>query len=138
MKKKGDFSRVFSNSFFLILNEIVKASVNLAIIVMLVRYFDLQTFGDYCFIFALCNIFQVIAGMGMNSIIIRDVAKKPESSGQVFDASLYLRIVLSFIAFGAIALSINLASLSPEVVRATYICSVGVISLFFCNCRNSR
>lgn len=131
MKKEGDFSRVFSNSFFLITNEVIEALVNLAVIAILARYFDLDTFGEYFFIFALCNIFQAITGMGMNSIIIREVAKKSEAGREIFAASFFTRILFSFITFGIIALSINVSSSDPKVIYATYICALSVISLFF-------
>src|SRR3989304_5792881 len=131
MKKEGDFSRVFSNSFFLIVDDVTKAVVTLVIVGILARYFDLKTFGDYSFIFALCNIFQVMIGMGMNPIIIREVAKRPEESEEIFNASFFLRMLLSITTFLIIALSINLSSSSPEVIWATYICTIGVITLFF-------
>jgi O-antigen/teichoic acid export membrane protein len=132
--KYGDgFSRVFGNSFFLIANEGVKAVANLVVLAVLARHFDLETFGDYCFVFALCNIFQAMTGMGMNKIIVREIAKKPVAAGEIFDASFFVRILSGFITFAILALSINLLSSSPEVIRATYVCSVGVITLFFCN-----
>jgi O-antigen/teichoic acid export membrane protein len=133
MKKKGDFSRVFNNSFFLITNDVIDAIVNFAIIAILARYFDLNTFGNYCFIFALCNIFQALTVMGINAIIIREVARKPEEGRKLFDASFFTRVLFSFIAFGSIALSINISSSSTEVIHATYVCAIGVITLIFCN-----
>jgi O-antigen/teichoic acid export membrane protein len=133
MGKRGDFSKVFNNSFFLITNEVIDGVVNLVVIAILVRYFDLETFGNYSFIFVLCNIFQVMTGIGMNSIIIREVAKRPEVGVEIFNASIFTRILFSFITFGIIALSINLSTSSPEIIRATYVCAGGVITLFFYN-----
>lgn len=133
MKKRGDFSKVVSNSFFLVTNDITEAVVNLIIIAILARYFDLETFGNYSFIFVLCNLFQVMIGMGMNPIIIREIAKEPEKSEKLFIASFFIRILFSLVTFGIIALSINLSTSHTEVIRATYVCSVGVIILFFSN-----
>ena len=133
MRKRDDFSRVFSNSFFLIADDVIRAIITLLIIAILARYFDLETFGDYSFIFALCSIFQIMVGMGMNPIIIREVAKRPEESEEIFNASFFIRILFSLITFGVIVFFISLSTLSPEVIRATYVCSVGVIAVFFSN-----
>lgn len=133
LKQESDFSRIFGNSFFLIVHEIIKAVANLGVIALLVRYFDLTTFGDYCFVFVLCNIFQVLTTMGMDSIIIREIAKRPETAAEMFDASFHGRIWFSFATFGAIALSVNLLSSSPEVIHAAYVGALGVIALVFSN-----
>ena len=133
MKKEGDFSKVVGNSFFLVTNDITEAVVNLIIIAILARYFDLETFGNYSFIFVLCNLFQVMIGMGINPIVIREVAKDQEKSEKLFVASFVTRILFSIVTFGIIALSINLSTSHTEVIRATYVCSVGVIILFFNN-----
>ena len=84
----------------------VKAVANLATLAILARHFDLETFGDYCFVFALCNVFQAMTGMGMNKIIVREIAKKPQAAGEIFDASFFIRILFGFITFVILALSI--------------------------------
>lgn len=128
-----DSFRVLANSFFLMLNEGFHAVVSICVIAVLARYFSIEKFGDYAFILALCNIFQVTADMGVNQIVIREIARKKDMAGQIFSASLLLRFIFSVVALAVIAISINLVTSSEELIHATYICGLGVVSLFFYN-----
>jgi O-antigen/teichoic acid export membrane protein len=128
-----DSFRVLANSFFLMVSEGFHAIVSICVIAVLARYFTIGKFGDYAFILALCNIFQVTADMGVNQIVIREIARKKEKAGEIFSASLLLRCVLSVVTFAIIAISINLFSASREIIHATYICALGVVALFFHN-----
>jgi len=128
-----DSFRVLANSFFLMLNEGFHAVVSICVIAVLARYFSIGKFGDYAFILALCNIFQVTADMGVNQIVIREIARNKETAGQIFSASLLLRSVFSVVTLAVIAISINLVTSSEEIIHATYICGLGVVSLFFYN-----
>jgi O-antigen/teichoic acid export membrane protein len=128
-----DSFRVLANSFFLMLNEGFHAVVSICVIAVLARYFSISKFGDYAFILALCNVFQVTADMGVNQIVIREIARRSEIAGEVFSASLLLRCVFSVVTFAIIAVSINLFTSSKEIIHATYIAALSVVSLFFYN-----
>jgi len=128
-----DSSRVLTNSFFLMVNQGVHAIISICVIAVLARYFSIKKFGDYAFILALCNIFQVTSDMGVNQIVVREIARKKEMAREIFSASLLLRFVLSLVTLALIAIAINLISSSEEIIHATYVCALGAVSLFFYN-----
>jgi len=128
-----DSLKVSTNSFFLMLNEGFHAVVSICVVAVLVRYFSIEKFGDYAFILALCGIFQVTTDMGVNQIVVREIARKREMAAKIFSASLFLRLIFSILTFALIVFSINLVTSSSEIIRATYICGLGVVILFFYN-----
>ena len=115
------------------LNEGFHAVVSISIIAILVRYFSIEKFGDYAFILAICNIFQVATDMGVNQIVVREIARRKEMGREIFSASLFLRFIFSLVTLVLIALLINLLSSSREIIHATYVCGLAVVSLFFYN-----
>jgi O-antigen/teichoic acid export membrane protein len=124
-------TRVISNSFFLLINEGFHAVVSMAVIAILARYLYVDGFGDYCFVLAVCRTFYVVADMGVNLIVVREIAKRKEIAGEIFSASLFLRFLFSLVTVGIIAIFINLLSSSQEIIYATYVCALGVVSSFF-------
>lgn len=114
-------------------NEGFHAAVLISVIAILARYFSIEKFGDYAFILAFCGIFQVATDMGVNQIVVREIARKKEMAPEIFGASLFLRFIFSLVTLGLIALLINLLSSSREVIQATYVCAFGLVSLFFYN-----
>ena len=115
------------------LNEAFHTVVSISIIAILARYFSVETFGDYAFILAICNIFQVATDMGVNQIVVREIARKKDAAEEIFSASLFLRFLFSMVTLAFIAISINLLSSSKEIIQAAYICGLAVVSLFFYN-----
>ena len=84
-----DSSRVLTNSFFLMLKEGFHAIVSICVVAILARYFSIEKFGDYAFILALCNIFQVTTDMGVNraGFGIRKLAVIKDLLGYLFRKS---------------------------------------------------
>ena len=62
---------------------------------LLTRYLGAKGYGEYTTIFAFLGFFAVIADFGLFSIIVREIAKRPEDKEKIFGNILALRIVLA-------------------------------------------
>lgn len=123
--------RVIKNSLSLWSSEAVHILVGIITIAITARYLGVERFGDYGFVLAVCNIFQVITDMGANQVFIREVARVPEKVHEYFTANLLIMSILGIGVFFLIIASIYFFPSSRYLLLPAAIGAVGVILLFF-------
>lgn len=124
-------NRIIKNSIALWSSEAVHILVNLVAVAIIARYLGVERFGDYGFVLAVCNIFQVMTDMGANQVFIREVARKPENVQEYFSANLLIMSVLGTIVFLLIIASIYFFPSSRNLLLPSAISAIAVILLFF-------
>lgn len=102
------------------------ALTNLASIGLLTRYLGVNDFGKYAFIVAFAAIFKVMSGMGVPSIVVREMARDKGNARKIYASAFLLHIFLSLITILVITVSINLISSSEVVKIAAPLCAVAV------------
>ena len=72
-------SGVFQNSAWLIADKIYQAVAGVGVTILLARYLGPSDFGNLAFVITFMAIFQVIANLGMDNLMLRDIGdeKKP-------------------------------------------------------------
>ena len=123
-------ARIMKNSVAFMGGRTYHAILSLLAIRLIAQYLELEGFGEYGFIMAVCTIFMVITDMGTSTICIREMARDLSKANAIFWAGTVVKFVLSFVTFGCIALVINAMSDSSEIISATYIAAAAVILLF--------
>jgi O-antigen/teichoic acid export membrane protein len=123
--------RVAKNSLALWSSEAFHILINLGAVAIIARYLGVERFGDYGFVLAVCNIFQVITDMGTNQVFIREVARDPEKVQEYFTANLLTMAILGTLVFFLIIASIYFFPSSRHLLSAAAIGAIAVILLFF-------
>lgn len=124
-------NRVIKNSIALWSSETVHILVNLGAVALIARYLGVERFGDYGFVLAICNIFQVMTDMGSNQVFIREVSRKPENVQEYFTANLLIMAILGTLVFFLIIASIYFFPSSRYLLLSSAIGAIAVILLFF-------
>ncbi|SNQ60924.1 flippase [Candidatus Methanoperedens nitratireducens] len=123
--------KIIKNISALALGELVTRTLGLVLVIYLARYLGETGFGRYSFAFAFTSLFLVVTDLGMNTVIIRDIAREKTLVGRYIGNVLVLRGLLSLISFSLIAVVINLMGYPAETRMAVYIVGIYTIITSF-------
>ncbi len=102
-----------SNSLWVFLGRVSERVVRLVVVMYLARIIGPSKFGIYTLAFAIAEFASVIAEVGMQRIIVREIASDSENSSKIFGSGLILRMVFSFISWLVICVVAILFVTSP-------------------------
>ncbi len=87
--------RILKNSIFLSASQIAAKVINFLLILVLTRFLGKEGFGLYSFSFAYVSIFFFLTHMGINHLLVRDLAKRRETTEEYISYSLPLVLLFS-------------------------------------------
>lgn len=96
--------RVAINSSLLLMAYGFQALVSLVVVGIMARYLGQAGLGRYAFIISFTELFTVLVDMGMNRILVREIAKDQSNATRLTSAIWTLRLVLSLLIFVVVAL----------------------------------
>jgi O-antigen/teichoic acid export membrane protein len=99
--------RIIKNSVILISSQIFSKIINFALILILTRLLGKDAFGLYSFSSAYVGLFLFLMHMGINNLLVREVAKYKDKSKEIINTTLptvifltlFSLVLLNFIAF---------------------------------------
>jgi len=106
---------VAKNSLMQVSSTIVTKTLSLIFIIFVARYLGDIGFGKYSFVFAFLSFFTVFTTFGMNSLIIREVAKDKSKSSAFLVNSAVLKSFLSLASWSVIIILIAILKKGPEI-----------------------
>lgn len=121
--------KVAKNTTITIFSNIVVKIVALIISVYLARYLGSSDFGKYTFIVTYFMFFNVIGGFGLDSVLIRDIARDKSLTNKIFNNALILRVLTSLIAV-VLSVSIGLIIFDNSNSVRYYIALTSIIIVF--------
>ncbi len=96
--------RIAINSGLLLLAYGFQALVSLVIVGIVARYLGQAGLGRYAFIITFIELFTAIVDMGMNRILVREIAKTSDDATRLTSAIWTLRLALALVVFVVVAL----------------------------------
>lgn len=103
--------------------------VGLLVGVWLARYLGPEQFGQLNYAIAFVGLFGVIAGLGLNGIVVRDIVREPEAADTTLGTAFVLQVVASVIAVALIVGTI--AWLRPDDTLTRAMVAILGLSLVF-------
>ena len=100
---------------------------NLVSVGVLTRYLGIHEFGKYAFIMAFAAIFKLMAGMGIPSIVVREIARDKENAEKIYASAFLLQIFIAGATLFIMVVFINLLSAYALVKTAATLCAVAVV-----------
>jgi len=95
--------------------------------IYLARYLGPSEFGILSFAMAFATVFSVFADMGLQTIIIREVAREKSLLMRYIANIALIKIILGIATFGLIALTINILGYPQSIVTVVYLMGLMVI-----------
>ncbi|MDY6919410.1 MAG: flippase [Pseudomonadota bacterium] len=102
LAKFPNLKLVVANTGWLAVDKFIRMGLGVFVAAWVARYLGTEDFGQLNFVVALVALAASIATLGMNSIIVRDLVKKPEEEGVILGTSLLLRLCSALIAMALI------------------------------------
>ena len=122
---------IAKNTSVLLVTQVVSYLLAFFYMMYTARYLGAAGFGILSFALAFTGIFSIFADLGLSTLTAREVARdKSLTSKYLVNVSL-MRIILSTITFGLIALTINLMGYPEETIKVVYLLGLYVIFTAF-------
>lgn len=125
-------TRVTKNSIVGLLEKIIEISTGMVSIAILARYLDIETFGLYTLIVAVAGMLLVLSSVGLDRVIVRDIATDRENFLVYLQSIKGAGIILTGISLLLIAIiSFPLGLNSKSAIYALFIFAISeVISMY--------
>lgn len=104
--------------------------LRVAVIAVLARLLDPGGFGVYSVAFAFAEVFSAFTDLGLNSILVREMAKDRASAPRLMGAGIALKLLLSALSLAA-AWALAFLTMGPGELRASALAATFVLFVSF-------
>jgi O-antigen/teichoic acid export membrane protein len=84
--------KIVRNMGWLFFDKLVRMFLGLLVGAWVARYLGPSPYGELAYVLAIIAAFQAVALLGMDGIIVRDIARNEESAGQILGTAFALRL----------------------------------------------
>ena len=120
--------KIAKNTGVVIAGNVIFRLVSLFVIIYLARYLGTAGFGKYSFVFAYLAFFNIITDLGLQQILVREMAREPSTAPKLIGNAYVIRLLLTVFAVG---LAIVLITLLPYPIDTTSYVYIAAFTLFF-------
>ena len=92
LKNHSGFRKYFANTSWLMAERIIRMTVALFVGVYVARYLGPERFGLLSYANSFVGLFLALATLGLDSIVIRELVKNPESRNELLGTAFGLKI----------------------------------------------
>jgi O-antigen/teichoic acid export membrane protein len=122
--------RIVKNAVFGIGASLLGGLVYLVTVLTIARMVSVVEFGEYSFVLAFAMFFQLLADAGLPRMMIREIAKDPESMVPVVGAGAALIWVVSIAVFLLVALIVAFLRVDTHVKIAALVMTMATMATF--------
>ncbi|MDF2155720.1 flippase [Vibrio sp. CAU 1672] len=106
-KKNSDVLSAVKNSLWLVSDKFVRLVIGLLVGAWVARYLGPAEYGILAYVLAMLSFFQVLALLGMDGIIVRNIASNQGTASSILGTSYRLRLVSGITCYLIAAISIG-------------------------------
>jgi O-antigen/teichoic acid export membrane protein len=118
---------IVKNAGFVGVSRVITSLLGFILLIYIARYFGEAAFGEYNFAISFSTLFIIFADLGISQFIIRELARNKGLTARYLTNVSIIRIILSFLAFGFIAITINLMGYSNGSLVVVYLFGLYII-----------
>jgi O-antigen/teichoic acid export membrane protein len=120
--------RVARNTGIIIVGDVIFRLISLIVIIYLARYLGTVGFGKYSFVFAYLTFFAVLPDLGLDAILVRDIARDKSIASKLIGNVYIIKSILAAFAVVLSMIVITLMSYPSDITTYIYIAA---LTLFF-------
>jgi len=110
LKEHQGFMKYFKNTSWLFGEKILRMIVGLFVGIWVARYLGPEQFGLFSYAQSFVGLFAIIATLGLNSIIVRDLVKKTDHRDVLIGTAFVMMLIAAFIVLLLLAIAITFTS----------------------------
>ena len=122
---------IAKNTGVFAISQVINSILSFFLLIYIARYLGEVGFGKYSFALAFTGLFAIIANFGMNNYIIRELARNKEQTSEYLTNVSVIKLLLSFLTFGFIAVTINIMDYPQDTTYAVYLFGIYMILTSF-------
>ena len=123
--------RIFKNTSILFIAQIVNYILAFFYTIYLARYLGVSDFGILTFGISFTTIMGVTADLGLSILAVREIARDKSISSSYTGNLIVIKLVLSSITMGLIALFMNLFNYPSQTIQVVYLLGLWIIFTSF-------
>ncbi len=108
---------IVANSGWLVSDKLLRLVVGLFVSVLIARYLGPGRFGLLSYAIAFASLFGVLAGLGLENIVIRELVKRPWDQQRLLGTAFFLQFAAGILTWGIV---IAVVALLPHGVDGTF------------------
>lgn len=117
----GTARRIYLNTAYLGIAEVVSKILQFVVMLYAARLLSKEHFGKFSFALSLSLIAIVLADLGINTFLVREISRNKKLAGTYFTNAFSIKIVLSFITYLVIVLTLNILNYPQDTKNIVYI-----------------
>ena len=129
VEHRAGLGRILGNVAWLSMDKVIRMGLGLTVGVWLARYLGPDQFGQLNYAIAFAGLFGTLAGLGLNSIVVRDIVQDPDTANVTLGTAFFLQFLGGVIAVPLIVVAI--AWLRPDDALTKAMVSVLGLGLIF-------
>ncbi len=126
-QKLGALARGLTNTGLLFGGNAISAVISFVITIYIARILPISDFGSYITVISFVSLFGIFTDFGINTVIIREGAKKPEDTHKLIFSSMGLKLLMSLATMVAVIIFALLTPYSLEVKALIVLMSVTLV-----------
>jgi O-antigen/teichoic acid export membrane protein len=126
-QKLGSLARGLTNTGFLFSGNAISAVISFVITIYIARILPISDFGSYITVISFVSLFGIFTDFGINTVIIREGAKKPEDTHKLIFSTMGLKLLMSLATMFAVIVFALLTPYSLEVKVLIVLMSVTLV-----------
>jgi len=127
----GAVQRVTKNALLLNIARIISTLGKFFLLIYVARVLGDETLGQFTFALVFTSFFAIVISLGMDDLLVREVARDTDSSRKYLGNITILRLLLSFTVFIVIVAAINIMGYPSDTRLAVYIFSGYIVFTAF-------
>ena len=127
----GTAKRIYENTLYLGTAEIVSRLLQFIVMLYAARLLSKEHFGKFSFALSLSLIAIVLADLGINYLLVREISRNKSLAGKYFISAFFIKVALSLATLFIIIASLNLLNYPQDTRNIVYIIWVfAILSTF--------
>lgn len=119
--------KYFSNSSWLLLEKFISMGVSLFVGVWIARYLGPEQLGLLSYAQSVIAIFAVVASLGLDGIVLREIVKDETKNDIYLGTAFYLKLYGTFIIIALLLFALNFLPEDSQKLTLVFILSIGMI-----------
>ena len=127
LKNHAGFMRYFKNTSWMFVEQMLRMIAGLFVGIWVARYLGPEQFGIFSYAIAFTSIFSVIAKLGLDGIVVRDLINEPDKRDIYLGTAFWLKLVGALISLGIVALATLFTSNDDTTNLYIFVIASGII-----------
>ena len=112
---------IYKNTIYLGTAEIVSKILQFVVMIYAARLLSQEHFGKLSFALSLSLMAIVLADLGINTLLVREISRNKSLAGKYFVNAFLIKVVLSFVTYFVIVAALNILDYPQDTRNIVYI-----------------